>query len=111
VEAPDTKEREAILKVHTSNMPLSDEVSLKRIAQITEGYSGADLENVCREAGMQAIREKMNELETIEQKHFDFALSKINSTLPKEIIEKYMSIAKEITKSRNIQETKADLYR
>jgi transitional endoplasmic reticulum ATPase len=111
VEAPETKEREAILKVHTKDMPLANEVSLKHIAQMTEGYSGADLENVCREAGMQAIRENLDNLERIEQKHFDFALSKINSTLPKEVIEKYMNMAKEITKSRNIQESKADLYR
>ncbi|MFX0006448.1 MAG: CDC48 family AAA ATPase, partial [Candidatus Hermodarchaeota archaeon] len=111
VEAPDIKERESILKVHTKNMPLADDVSLKHIAQATEGYSGADLENVCREAGMQAIRENLNDLENIEQKHFDFALSKINSTLPKEVIEKYVNMAKEITKSRNIQESKADLYR
>ncbi|MFX0022058.1 MAG: CDC48 family AAA ATPase [Candidatus Hermodarchaeota archaeon] len=111
VEAPDLKEREAILRVHTKDMPLADDVSLKQVAHITEGYSGADLENVCREAGMQAIRENLNDLERIEQKHFDFALSKINSTLPKEIIEKYMNMAKEITKSRNIQESKADLYR
>jgi len=111
VEAPDIKERNSILKVHTKNMPLADNVSLKQIAQITEGYSGADLENVCREAGMQAIRENLDNLERIEQKHFDFALSKINSTLPIEILEKYKNMAKEITKSRNIQESKADLYR
>jgi transitional endoplasmic reticulum ATPase len=111
IKAPDTKEREAILRVHTQNMPLADTISFKNIAQITEGYSGADLENLCREAGMQAIREKLADLEEIEQRHFDYALSKINSTLPNEIIEKYEKMAKEITKSRNIQESKADLYR
>ena len=88
-----------------------EEISLKRIAQITEGYSGADLENVCREAGLEAIREKMTELETIENKHFEFALSKIKSTLPREIIERYDNMAKQITESRNIKESKADLYR
>ncbi len=111
VTAPHTEERESILRVHTKNMPLAEDVSLKSIAQMTEGYSGADLENVCREAGMQAIRENLTNLEKIEKKHFDYALSKINSTLPKEIIEKYESMANEITKSRNIKESKADLYR
>ncbi|MFX1378831.1 MAG: CDC48 family AAA ATPase [Promethearchaeota archaeon] len=111
ITAPNIEEREAILRVHTKNMPLAENVSLKHIAQTTEGYSGADLENVCREAGMQAIREKMTNLERIEQKDFDFALGKINSTLPKDILEKYENMAKEITKSRNIQESKADLYR
>lgn len=111
VEAPDLEARLKILEVHTKNMPLDEEVSLKKIAQNTEGYSGADLENVCREAGMEAIREKMAELEKIENKHFEFALSKIKSTLPRDIIEKYYNLAKEITESRNIKESKADLYR
>ena len=76
VEAPDFESRIKILEVHTKNMPLAEDISLKHIAQITEGYSGADLENVCREAGMQAIREKMENFEKIENKHFEFALNK-----------------------------------
>ena len=111
VEAPDFESRIKILEVHSKNMPLAEDVSLKHIAQITEGYSGADLENVCREAGMQAIREKMENLDTIENKHFEFALSKIKSTLPGEIIQRYESMAKEITESRNIKESQADFYK
>ncbi|MFX1343810.1 MAG: CDC48 family AAA ATPase [Promethearchaeota archaeon] len=111
VKEPDFEARIKILEVHTKNMPLAEDVSLKEIAQNTVGYSGADLENVCREAGMQAIREKMTTLEKIENKYFEFALSKIKSTLPKEITERYESIAKQITESRNITETKADFYK
>ncbi|MHA2006005.1 MAG: CDC48 family AAA ATPase [Promethearchaeota archaeon] len=111
VKEPDYEARLKILKVHTKRMPLAEDVSLKRIAQNTVGYSGADLENVCREAGMQAIREKMAELEKIENKYFEFALSKIKSTLPKEIVDRYEHLAKQITESRNIKESKADLYR
>jgi len=111
VEAPDYKARLNILKVHTKYMPLSESISLENIAQKTEGYSGADLENVCREAGMQAIREKMMTLDRIENKHFEFALSKIKSTLPKEIIDRYENMAKQLTESRNISESKADFYK
>jgi transitional endoplasmic reticulum ATPase len=111
VEAPDFESRIKILEVHSKNMPLAEDVSLKHVAQITEGYSGADLENVCREAGMQAIREKMENLDTIENKHFEFALNKIKSTLPGEIIQRYESMAKEITESRNIKESQADFYK
>jgi len=111
VKEPDFEARMRILEVHTKNMPLNEDVSLKEIAQNTVGYSGADLENVCREAGMQAIREKMETLEKIENKHFEFALSKIKSTLPKEMTERYESIAKQITESRNITESKADFYK
>ena len=111
VEAPDYDARLKILEVHTKSMPLAEDVSLKSIAQNTVGYSGADLENVCREAGMQAIREEMEKLEKIDNKYFEFALSKIKSTLPREIIERYDSLAKQITESRNIKETQTDLYR
>jgi transitional endoplasmic reticulum ATPase len=111
ITAPDLESRIKILEVHTSEMPLANDVSLKLVAQITEGYSGADLENVCREAGMQAIREKMEDIDKIEYKHFELALSKITSTLPTEVIEKYEDMAKVITASRNIKESSADLYK
>ena len=111
IKAPDYDARMKILKVHTKNMPLAEDVSLKRIAQITEGYSGADIENLCREAGMTAIREKLNDLEKIENKHFEKAISKIKSTLSKDMIERYEKLAKQITESRNIKETSADLYK
>jgi len=111
VDAPDFESRLNILEVHSKEMPLADDVSLKHIAQITEGYSGADLENLCREAGMQAIREKMEELEEVENKHFEFALSKIKSTLPTEVIQRYEALAKEITESRNIKEASVDFYK
>jgi transitional endoplasmic reticulum ATPase len=111
VDAPDFKSRLKILEVHTKNMPLADDISLKHFAQITEGYSGADLENLCREAGMQAIREKLEKFEKVENVHFEFALSKIKSTLPTEIIQRYETLAKEITESRNIKEASADFYK
>ncbi|MHA2088558.1 MAG: CDC48 family AAA ATPase, partial [Promethearchaeota archaeon] len=111
VKDPDYEARLKILQVHTKNMPLAEDVSLKNIAQNTVGYSGADLENVCREAGMEAIREKMEDLEKIENKHFEFALDKIKSTLPKEIVDRYENIAKQISESRTIKESQADFYK
>jgi transitional endoplasmic reticulum ATPase len=111
VEAPDFDSRIKILEVHTKDMPLADDVSLKHIAQLTEGYSGADLENLCREAGMEAIREKMEKFDKIEYRHFEFALEKIKSTLPNEIIQRYEAMAKEITESRNIKESTVDFYK
>ncbi|MFX0187753.1 MAG: CDC48 family AAA ATPase [Candidatus Hodarchaeota archaeon] len=111
VTAPDYDARIKILKVHTKNMPLTKDISLKKIAQITEGYSGADLENLCREAGMNAIREKMTDLEKIEWKHFEKAMEKIKSTLSKEVVERHEQLAKQITESRNIRDTSADLYK
>ncbi|MEW4354874.1 ATP-dependent zinc metalloprotease FtsH [Streptococcus pneumoniae] len=53
---PDVKGREAILRVHAKNKPLSDDVDLKLVAQQTPGFVGADLENVLNEAALVAAR-------------------------------------------------------
>ncbi|TFG25830.1 MAG: AAA family ATPase [Promethearchaeota archaeon] len=111
VTAPDLKAREGILKVHTKTMPLADNVSIPHLAQVTEGYSGADLENLCREAGMQAIRELMNDFEKIEYQHFEIALDRIKSTLSDSVIQRYEQMAKVITESRNIKDSSADFYK
>jgi hypothetical protein len=58
VPAPDLKTRLEILKIHTKNMPLKD-VDLKELATKTEGFSGADIEALCREAAMFALRENI----------------------------------------------------
>ncbi|MFH0835257.1 MAG: AAA family ATPase, partial [Candidatus Micrarchaeota archaeon] len=65
---PDEGARLAVLKVHAGKMPL-DKVDLKVIAKQAEGYSGADLEALCREAGMIALRENVN-AEKVTQEHF-----------------------------------------
>ena len=54
---PDVGGREEILKVHARNKPLGDDVDLKQIAQTTEGFSGADLENLLNEAAILAAKE------------------------------------------------------
>ncbi|MHA1583785.1 MAG: CDC48 family AAA ATPase, partial [Promethearchaeota archaeon] len=83
VPAPDFEGRKKILAVHTKDMPLSLELqdNLSEIAEKTAGYSGADLENVAREAGMQAIREKMDDFKEINLENFKFALNKIQASL------------------------------
>jgi SpoVK/Ycf46/Vps4 family AAA+-type ATPase len=58
VPAPDNKARLEVLKIHTKNMPLKG-VDITSLSRRTEGYSGADLEALCREAGINAIREIM----------------------------------------------------
>ncbi|RLE97414.1 MAG: AAA family ATPase, partial [Thermoprotei archaeon] len=53
---PDKKARKEILMIHTRNMPLADDVNLDEIADMTHGYTGADLAALCREAAMIALR-------------------------------------------------------
>lgn len=54
---PDRRGRRAILDVHSRGMPLADDVNLDRLAGVTHGYVGADVEALCREAAMACLRE------------------------------------------------------
>src|SRR5205814_8145441 len=74
VDAPDIDGREAILKVHVRGKPLAREVDLRRIAQATPGFSGADLANAVNEAALLAARRHGNE---ISQKDLEDAVEKV----------------------------------
>ena len=69
LDLPDLKDREEILKIHIRNKPLAGNVNLKRIAERTPGFSGADLENLLNEAALLAAKRnklKINNTEIIE---------------------------------------------
>jgi cell division protease FtsH len=74
VNLPDKNGREAILKVHTRNVPLAQDTSLGEIAAVTPGFSGADLRNLVNEAALLAARREQNE---VRQQDFLDALEKI----------------------------------
>jgi len=67
VPSPDVRGREAILAIHTRRIPMADTVDLSRIAKMTPGFSGADLENLCNEAALLAAREDKKHVD-----HTDF---------------------------------------
>ena len=58
---PDRNGRLEILEIHSRGMPLADDVDMSRLADITHGYVGADLEALCREAAMSCLRKVMQE--------------------------------------------------
>jgi cell division protease FtsH len=74
VNLPDKTGREAILNVHTRNVPLASDVSLADLAATTPGFSGADLKNLVNEAALLAARRDENE---VHQKDFLDSLEKI----------------------------------
>jgi len=99
IPAPNEEERVRIFKVHTKDMPLKN-VSMEDLAKRTEGYSGADIEGVCREAGILALRENMD-AELITIKHFNAALEIIQPSLDEATINYYDQISKEIQGGMN----------
>ncbi|PIN96247.1 AAA family ATPase [Candidatus Micrarchaeota archaeon CG10_big_fil_rev_8_21_14_0_10_60_32] len=76
VPLPDEDARLQILKVQTRAMPLEKGIDLKQFAKRTEGYSGADLEAFCREAGMNALRENQA-AKTVAKAHFEKAFDSV----------------------------------
>jgi ATP-dependent metalloprotease FtsH len=74
VDLPDKSGRLQILKIHTKNKPLGEDVNLEEIAENTFGFSGAHLENLCNEAAILALREGHS---FISQKHFKEAIDKV----------------------------------
>jgi len=80
---PDVKARTEIFKVHTRGKPLASDVDPGALAQETEGIAGSDIEAICREASMAAIRESVKagfkgKLQ-ISRKHFDLAIQSLRT--------------------------------
>ncbi|OWP55826.1 MAG: ATPase [Thermoplasmatales archaeon B_DKE] len=106
---PDKESRYNILLVHTKNMPLNKDVDLKRISERTDGYVGADLENLCREAGMMAYRQSAEATEVTE-KNFTDALKVIRPSVDEDVIKFYKGLADNMGKNvverrKTIEET------
>jgi len=92
VGAPSKEERLEILKIHTKPMPLAKDVDLNKIAEKTEGYTGADIEAVCREAGILTLRNNVKAREAKEEiseeiKEGKQKVKKVKEKPKKEIIE------------------------
>ncbi|CAN1253013.1 Cell division cycle protein 48 homolog [Linum perenne] len=97
---PDEVGRLEVLRIHTKNMKLSDEVDLERISKDTHGYVGADLAALCTEAALQCIREKMDVIDleddtidaeilnsmAVTNEHFQTALGTSNPSALRETV-------------------------
>jgi transitional endoplasmic reticulum ATPase len=68
IRVPDKKGRLDILLIHTRNMPLTEDVNLEKIAAISHGYVGADLEYLCKEAAMKCLRRLLPEINLADEK-------------------------------------------
>jgi transitional endoplasmic reticulum ATPase len=100
VPVPDEEGRRKIFEVHTRNKPLADDVDLDDLAARTDGYVGADIEAVCREASMAATREFINSVAPddvddsvgnvrVTAEHFEHALNEVTASVDEETREQY----------------------
>jgi len=88
---PDRNGRKEILQIHTRGMPLAEDVNLDKLAEITRGYTGADLAALCREAAMKAIRRILPSIDFSEEKIPPEVLDKLVVTM-KDFMEAFREI-------------------
>jgi transitional endoplasmic reticulum ATPase len=98
VNTPDKDGRLEILKIHTKNMPLDKDVNLSAIAEETQGYTGADLQSLVREAAMLALREN-KQAKSVKPKNFEKAMEKIAPSVTSSDINKYKKIEQQYLRS------------
>jgi transitional endoplasmic reticulum ATPase len=101
VPPPDNAARREILAVHTKKMPLAKDVNLDKLAELTEGYSGADIEGLCREAAMAAVRDEWK-AKPVAMKHFEAAMEEVRPSISPDDMKRYEGVA-ELVKKRQPQ--------
>jgi transitional endoplasmic reticulum ATPase len=77
IKVPDKKGRGDILAIHSRNMPLADDVDMSKMAAVSHGYVGADLEYLCKEAAMKCLRRLLPVLDLQEEKLSTETLDKL----------------------------------
>ncbi|ESW25502.1 hypothetical protein PHAVU_003G041700 [Phaseolus vulgaris] len=93
VPPPDLEGRYEILCVHTRKMKTGHDVDLRRLAEDTELFTGAELEGLCKEAGIVALRQDISAA-VVFDRHFQIAKSSLKPALTKEEIDSYSSFMK-----------------
>ena len=98
VGTPDLAGREHILNIHTGKMPLASDVDLASVAKQTERFTGADLEDVVRRAGLNAIRRDANEATEVTGADFKEALKDSRATVTEQMEREYAKLKGELKK-------------
>jgi transitional endoplasmic reticulum ATPase len=88
---PDTAGRRRILAIHTRHMPLAEDVDLEKIAQRTDRFTGADLEDLARRAGLTALRRGLD-AGKVTMDDFEVALGETRASVTPEMLEEYQRI-------------------
>jgi transitional endoplasmic reticulum ATPase len=91
VGTPDTAGRRRILAIHTRGMPLADDVDLEALARRTERFTGADLEDLVRRAGLTALRRGLD-TRNVSMADFETALGETRASVTTEMLEEYERI-------------------
>lgn len=102
IQMPDLAARKKIFEIYMRKMPVAGDVNIDELAARTDGYTGADIEVICREAGMLALREKiqpgmkresllLSQIQ-VRRDHFERAYQNIKPHMPPETLKEYLRI-------------------
>ena len=98
VGSPEKEGREKIFKIHTKNMPLAKDINVQKIMDQTEGYVGADIESLVREAAMLSLRDNIDSKE-VKMKFFEEAVKKVGASVTKSDMDRYRKIETDYLRS------------
>ena len=98
VGTPDKGGREQILRIHTKDMPLADDVNLVDVASKTERFTGADLEDVVRRAGLNALHRAGGDVQEVTGADFTEALGDSRATVTSQMEAEYKKMQGELKK-------------
>jgi transitional endoplasmic reticulum ATPase len=98
VGTPSAEGRARILQIHTARMPLADDVDLAKVAAEAERFTGADLEDVVRRAGLAAIRKHGENAQIVDASDFTEALADSRATVTEEMEAEYARMKGELKK-------------
>ena len=99
VGVPDKKSRKKIFEVHMKNMSLAKDIKIDELVDVTEGYVGADIESVCREAAILTLRTDIK-ADNVKMSFFKDALKKVRPSVNKEIEKAYADLKGQFTQAQ-----------
>ena len=118
VDAPDAASRKAIFEIYTVEMPIVDEVKVKidKLVEMTEHYTGGDIEAICREAGMRAMRKTQKEdfswddFKGVTWENFEDAVAAVHSSVTKEMLDRYRKMDQTLRRATEVDSATHSMF-
>jgi transitional endoplasmic reticulum ATPase len=123
VDAPDADSRKKIFEIYTVDMPLDDvKDQFDKLVELTENYVGGDIEAICREAGMRAMRDAQlkqeeegedfswDDFKGVTWKNFEDAIAAVHSSVTKEMLERYRKMDQTLRRATEVDTATHSMY-
>lgn len=119
VPVPGAEARRAVFQVHTEDTPIADNVSYDWLAEQTDGYVGADIEGICRQAAIKALRgyradggdmDKVGENVTVTREHFMDAIDETAKSVSEEAKETYKNFEEDYNGNQTMNQNGSGVY-